>query len=94
MAHYSHRDPTEAEKVITAGLLTARGTQVGSVHIRKEGFKLFPNRLGTELGFNKVWRTAGFEVEDTADRMARRAAEASAKTSVDEDNTEERSAAK
>ncbi|OAX81891.1 hypothetical protein ACJ72_03759 [Emergomyces africanus] len=94
MAHYSNRDPTETEKVITAGVSTAKGSQVGSVHIRKEGFKMFPNRLGTELGFNKVWRAAGLEVEDSEDRMARRAAEESAKASVDGDNAGESSPAK
>ncbi|EER44634.1 predicted protein [Histoplasma capsulatum var. duboisii H88] len=78
--HVSHKDPTETEEVITAGLFTEKGTQVGSVYFHLASKpKLFPNRLGEELGFSTTWRRPGLEVEDSKDRRERRAAEASAK---------------
>lgn len=52
VAHRSSKDKNDQQKVLTLGLKTNNGTQVGSVHVHMDGsFKLFPNRAGREGGY-------------------------------------------
>ncbi|RDH36210.1 hypothetical protein BDQ94DRAFT_121650 [Aspergillus welwitschiae] len=52
VAHQSSKDKNDQQKVLTLGLKTNNGTQVGSVHVHMDGtFKLFPNRAGREGGY-------------------------------------------
>ncbi|PYH93056.1 hypothetical protein BO71DRAFT_328622 [Aspergillus ellipticus CBS 707.79] len=52
-AHYSSKDRSDNEKVITVGLATASGTRIGSVHVHMDGSsKFFPSRAGREGGYD------------------------------------------
>ncbi|KAI9929664.1 hypothetical protein ASPWEDRAFT_172672 [Aspergillus wentii DTO 134E9] len=52
VAHYSSKDKSDRQKVLTVGLKTNNGTQVGAIHVHVDGtWKLFPNRAGREGGY-------------------------------------------
>lgn len=59
-AHQSHKDPSDKQDVVTVGLLTTKGTSVGSIHVHLDGtWKYFPSRLGKQNGFAENIRKAG-----------------------------------
>ncbi|KAE8157068.1 hypothetical protein BDV40DRAFT_305494 [Aspergillus tamarii] len=52
VAHFSSKDRGDRQKVLTVGLKTSNGTQVGAIHVHVDGtWKLFPNRAGREGGY-------------------------------------------
>ncbi|GAB1196236.1 hypothetical protein APSETT444_005504 [Aspergillus pseudonomiae] len=62
-AHFSSKDKSDHEMVITIGLATTAGMQIGSVHVHVNGtFKFFPSLAGRQGGYDANIARAQIEV--------------------------------